>query len=327
MHSVCYDLNLIENSEISKLKKINSAFILLTVLVIFTTVSNAQYKLNIGNFWVYSGENQEWKISIIDTAVLFDSVSYYETYEQREWMSNSNYSPQDNGDTNQYFIRQREDDLFEEVIVYNNIKDTVIQPYVFKYNAQLGDKWIYRIDKDNIDSTDIDTIWAAVVDVFEGYQFGELRTIKKITYWTGLNDFSKYFCDDFGELSEENYLGVVSFLKGCYIDGVAYGDTSFNVVSVSDVPFSSEFNLSQNYPNPFNPTTIINYSISKRSNLKLIVYDIKGEEIALLINKNQLAGNYTVNFDASKFNLASGIYFYSLISDDFIQTKKMVYLR
>ena len=88
-----------------------------------------------------------------------------------------------------------------------------------------------------------------------------------------------------------------------------------------------DFKLYQNYPNPFNPCTIITYSIPKVSNVKLVVYDIKGEEVAVLIDKIHLAGNHTVNFDASKFNLASGIYFYTLISDNFIQTNKMVYLR
>lgn len=309
------------------MQKFNSTIIFIALLVFLTITSSAQYKLNIGNFWVYTGDSQEWKISIIDTAFLFDSVSYYETYEKRIWMPKSNFSTQGRGDTNQYFIRQRDDDLFEEVVVYNAIEDTIIQPYSYKYNAQLGDKWIHRIDIDNIDSTEVDTIWAEVVDVFEGYQFGKWRTIKKITYWTGLTDHSKYFCDEFGELSEENYLGVVSSLKGCYIAGVAYGDTSFIVVSVSDDSFPSEFYLSQNYPNPFNSTTIINYSIPNRRNVKLIVYDIKGEEITVLIDKINAAGNYTVYFDASKFNLASGIYFYSLISDNFIKTNKMVYLR
>ena len=158
------------------MQKFNSTIIFIAILIFLTITSNAQYKLNIGNFWVYSGDSQEWKISIIDTAFLFDSVLYYETYEQREWKPKSFSSNPNDGDANQYFIHQREDDLFEEVIVYNVISDTVIQPYTYKYNAQLGDKWIYRI---SYDGTPFDTVWAEVVDVFNGYQFGELRTIKK----------------------------------------------------------------------------------------------------------------------------------------------------
>lgn len=291
-----------------------------------TVTSNAQYRLNIGNFWVYSTDYQEYRISVIDTATFFDSVFYFEVYQQVSSLLKSN-----SDNSSQYYIRKKNDNFYERLTINHNTNDTVVTDDVFyKYNAQLGDKWIYLIDYYE-DSTVVDTSWSEVEDVFEGYLFGEWRIIKKIHYYSEHPqvplDFNKYFCDDFGELSEENYIEVVSWLKGCYIDGVAYGDTSFIVVGVSDDSFLREFKLSQNYPNPFNPNTIINYSIPKRSNVKLIVYDIKGEEVAVLMDKIHSAGNYTINFDASKFNLASGIYFYTLISDDFIQTNKMVYLR
>ncbi len=310
------------------MKKLNSTFLFVTMFVLFIKASNAQHKLSIGDFWVYSQEYTEEKFSIIDTSTFFDSLLYYEFHGISRLIPKLSQIDMRTNEIIQSFKRRKENGFFENLIIYQNPKDTILfEDKTYKYDAQLGDKWVYRIDIDNIDSTDVDTIWAEVVDVFEGYQFGEWRTIKKVTYWTGLTDFSKYFCDDFGELSEENYLGMVSFLKGCYIDGVAYGDTSFIVVSVPDDLCPSEFNLSQNYPNPFNPTTIINYSIPKRSYIKLIVYDIKGEEVAVLIDEIQTAGNYTVNFYALKFNLSSGIYFYRLISDNFIQTKKMIFLQ
>ena len=88
---------------------------------------------------------------------------------------------------------------------------------------------------------------------------------------------------------------------------------------------TNEFNLNQNYPNPFNPTTIINYSVPKQSNVKLIIYDALGREVANLVNEEKPVGNYTIKFDAK--HLASGIYFYQLRVGDFVQTKKMVLLR
>jgi hypothetical protein len=308
------------------MQKFNFTLIFIVILVLLTVTSNAQYKLKIGNFWVYSAEYQEWKISVIDTTTFFDSLLYFEVFREVDNSANKSdeiYS--------QYYIRKKNDNFYEHLTINNSTKDTVISDDVFyKYDATLGDKWIYWI-KYYEDSTVVDTSWSEVVDVFEGYQFGEWRTIKKIHYYSNHPqvplDYYKFFCDDFGEISEGNYLGITSWLKGCYIDGVAYGDTSFIVVGVSDDSFLREFKLSQNYPNPFNPTTIINYSIPKRSNVKIIFYDIKGEEIAVLIDKIHLAGNYTINFDASKFSLSSGVYFYSLISDNFIQTKKMIYLR
>lgn len=91
----------------------------------------------------------------------------------------------------------------------------------------------------------------------------------------------------------------------------------------SDVP--KQFNLSQNYPNPFNPTTVIEYSLPKSGAVTLAVYDILGREVSSLVNENQLAGSYKVEFNANK--LASGIYFYQIRSGNFISTKRMVLLK
>ena len=90
------------------------------------------------------------------------------------------------------------------------------------------------------------------------------------------------------------------------------------------------FALEQNYPNPFNPSTIIKYSIptnvkSETPNVKIVVFDILGREVATLINKQQKAGNYEVSFDAS--NLTSGIYFYRLQSGRTSINKKMILIK
>ncbi|MCB0742968.1 MAG: T9SS type A sorting domain-containing protein [Ignavibacteriales bacterium] len=96
------------------------------------------------------------------------------------------------------------------------------------------------------------------------------------------------------------------------------------VEKVGSLP--SEFSLSQNYPNPFNPTTMIKYSIPAQSNVTLKIYDVLGSEVATLINNEvQSVGQYEVNFDASR--LSSGIYFYTLNSGNFVQTKKMILLK
>ncbi|MCL5029575.1 MAG: T9SS type A sorting domain-containing protein [Bacteroidetes bacterium] len=83
-----------------------------------------------------------------------------------------------------------------------------------------------------------------------------------------------------------------------------------------------KFNLSQNYPNPFNPTTTIEFSVNKSSNISLSVYDINGRLISNLINSAYFnSGNYTVTFDASK--LASGTYIYILTNGVEKLSKKM----
>ncbi len=98
------------------------------------------------------------------------------------------------------------------------------------------------------------------------------------------------------------------------------------VVSVEDngtVP--GTFNLSQNYPNPFNPSTFIEFSVAERSNVTLKIYDVLGREVAALVNATKDAGNYKVNFDASK--LASGLYVYTLNAGSFTSSKKMMLLK
>ena len=85
------------------------------------------------------------------------------------------------------------------------------------------------------------------------------------------------------------------------------------------------FELEQNYPNPFNPSTTIRYSLPLAGNVNLKVYNALGQEIATLVNGHQKAQNYEVTFDAS--NLASGIYIYTLQTDNFSQSKKMVLLK
>lgn len=85
------------------------------------------------------------------------------------------------------------------------------------------------------------------------------------------------------------------------------------------------FELAQNYPNPFNPSTTINFSIPHKGNVTLKVFDILGNEVATLINEEKPAGEYEVEFDGSI--LTSGIYFYQMKAGNFIQTKKMIYLK
>jgi hypothetical protein len=87
----------------------------------------------------------------------------------------------------------------------------------------------------------------------------------------------------------------------------------------------ASYTLSQNYPNPFNPTTNIKYSITKESQVSLKVFDVLGREVESLVNMNQKAGSYEVNFNASK--LASGVYIYRLEAGDFVQSMKMMLIK
>ncbi|MEI7811355.1 MAG: T9SS type A sorting domain-containing protein [Ignavibacteria bacterium] len=87
----------------------------------------------------------------------------------------------------------------------------------------------------------------------------------------------------------------------------------------------SSYSVSQNYPNPFNPTTNIKYSIAKPGIVSLKIFDVIGKEVAVLVNQDQTAGTYHVQFDAS--HLSSGIYFYKLQSGDFTSVNKMMLIK
>jgi hypothetical protein len=112
---------------------------------------------------------------------------------------------------------------------------------------------------------------------------------------------------------------------------------------------ATDFRLEQNYPNPFNPATTINYtlpaveqnsvSLNKQKRIRqspasaadrpyktqLKIYDMLGRKVATLVNEYQSPGNYEVRFDAT--NLSSGVYFYTLHAGDFIESKKMIFLK
>jgi len=90
------------------------------------------------------------------------------------------------------------------------------------------------------------------------------------------------------------------------------------IVKIPEITFNA-------YPNPFNPTTTIKFSIPKTSFVTIKIYDALGIEVRTLINTEKIAGNHSVEFNASQ--LASGIYFYRMQAGDFIKTKKLVLLK
>ncbi|MDP4116557.1 MAG: Omp28-related outer membrane protein [Bacteroidota bacterium] len=100
--------------------------------------------------------------------------------------------------------------------------------------------------------------------------------------------------------------------------------------NISDVEHSrsiqiSGYELMQNYPNPFNPNTVLSYKIANPGMVTLKVYDLLGKEIVTLVNEYKSQGEYSVNFDGSKF--ASGVYIYKLTAGAFSAQKKMTIIK
>jgi PKD repeat protein len=87
----------------------------------------------------------------------------------------------------------------------------------------------------------------------------------------------------------------------------------------------TEFALAQNYPNPFNPETTISISVPEMSQVTLKVFNIRGQEIATLVNNTMAAGIHKVTFDASQFN--TGVYFYEMTANDFHEVRRMAFVK
>jgi hypothetical protein len=104
------------------------------------------------------------------------------------------------------------------------------------------------------------------------------------------------------------------------------GDTVVNKLDsfFKPTPF---FELKQNYPNPFNPKTVIRYQLNSNSNVLLSVFDVNGKKITNLVNSFQFKGNYSISFNASDFNISSGIYFYRIKAGNLSKTQKMIYMQ
>jgi len=98
-------------------------------------------------------------------------------------------------------------------------------------------------------------------------------------------------------------------------------------IKVNNENIPQNYELKQNYSNPFNPQTTVNYSIKENGFVTLKIFNILGRNIVILINGTQNAGNYKINFEADKYSISSGIYYYELKTNNFRSVKKMIIIK
>ena len=127
---------------------------------------------------------------------------------------------------------------------------------------------------------------------------------------------------DWGGAAQQN---LADFLLNFYGPTGSWWQSDPVSVGLADLSTPSEYELSQNYPNPFNPTTTINFSVPKEGNVRIAIYNAVGEQVDVLVNSNKNAGNYVTGWNAT--NYASGIYYYSIQANDYVQTKKMILIK
>lgn len=122
-----------------------------------------------------------------------------------------------------------------------------------------------------------------------------------------------------------NHSFILFDAPGAFIElNNVFGVFTTSVKQIDDM-IPSAFELQQNYPNPFNPSTTIRYNLPQAGFVNLRVYNALGQEVAVLVNQEQVSGVYEVTFDAAQ--LSSGIYFYKLESAGIVQTKKMTLVK
>jgi hypothetical protein len=110
---------------------------------------------------------------------------------------------------------------------------------------------------------------------------------------------------------------------------VPRSNTDFGIITGVEISRNPEvpatYSLAQNYPNPFNPSTTLEYSLPVSGQTTLKIFNVLGQEVRTLVNDTQIAGKYSVRFDAS--TLSSGVYFYRLVAGEFREVKRMLLLK
>jgi hypothetical protein len=113
-----------------------------------------------------------------------------------------------------------------------------------------------------------------------------------------------------------------------YFDNWYFG--GFDPVSVDNMALPDAFAMHQNYPNPFNPTTQLNYDLPSESHTRILIFDVKGREVAELVNRDLQAGRYTAMWngkDTNGVSMPAGIYFARMITSDYAKTVKMLLVK
>ncbi|HRE41693.1 MAG TPA: choice-of-anchor J domain-containing protein [Ignavibacteria bacterium] len=217
----------------------------------------------------------------------------------------------------------------------------------WRAGAPIANDWVYT-DSMTIQAGDSLMFWALfgqpvgisfgnLIDTFQVYfsqlnapgaadvHIATLRSNDSDNVWTQFKFSLNQFAGQTGYVAFRYWMNTSVDGLRVNIDNVWVGNrAAVNISQIgSNVPTS--FALNQNYPNPFNPKTKIRFDVAKATNVKLVVFNSLGQVVKELVDGMKSAGTYEAEFDAS--SLASGTYFYRLITDDFTETKKMLLVK
>jgi streptogramin lyase len=191
--------------------------------------------------------------------------------------------------------------MYSSILKYDGINWTSI-----KYPASNSDFSYLSCDENNC-------IWVAGSNSILKYDGSKWDTY----LYSGFRPYlSGLTIDTFDQKWILSLYGIILFKEGGVVTSIYEDD-------ISELPI--EFSISNNFPNPFNPTTTIEYYIPYSTFVSIEVSDILGNKVKTLLNEQKYSGNYKILFDAS--NLTSGVYFYTLRTNNYVKTKKMVFLK
>ena len=286
-------------------------FVLIFVVTIQSQIdTTVWYPLEIGNRWEFNydisvSESYSINIEVIDDTLINDKTFYKIQIDDD-------------------FVFQRVENN-ERVWEYNSFAN---QEYV-RYDFSLPDKSIWNLDSISGQY--------GVYESFEKYIRIYGDTLESKVYTGAYIDTSSAAPDtswmsvvDGLAIVVTKGLGITEYGQGITIGSftgaIINGDTLGTITSVKDSESNqNDYRIYQNYPNPFNPSTIIEFTIPKREDVRLNIFNSIGQKIAVLIDESLSGGNYKIKFDGS--DLSSGIYFYQLKTRNYSEVKKMLLLK
>lgn len=204
----------------------------------------------------------------------------------------------------------------------------------FEYYRQTGDSIIIYPDRillnfnwqigDTIITDSINYFCLYISDIRNEIVFGRNLT----TYYIYMTQFEYYSCTDgigFNTLYASDWHNYYPrYLAGCIIDGIQYGNIITSENQKNEY-FVKNYRLDQNYPNPFNSSTIISFSVPKRVQVSITIYDINGRKINTILNQVLNSGEHFIEFNA--LYLASGIYYYHMQAGEYSEGRKFLYIK
>ncbi len=291
--------------------------------------------------------------SLLSTAEVTDPIdaSQYQTVIlewDNDWnaLNSSDFAyvdiSTDGGTTWQNVVTFNADDVTNTHESYNISAIAALRTFELRFKSlQPGWDWWWAVDNVKVLATDITPVELSYFTV----SAGEGNVLLNWTTATETNNrgFEIERKPDNGEYIKAGYVpgfGTTTDSKRySYNDeNLAAGNYTYRLKQIdfdgsskysneieAEVAAPAEFSLEQNYPNPFNPSTMIKYSVPAEGIVTLKVYDLLGQEAAVIVNEVKQAGRYSVEFNASA--LSSGIYMYKLTSGTLVETKKLMLLK